>query len=69
MCWLFSVMSYDHNPCVFYEVAIRLETMFNQNGLLRQKVCRYQGRTLNDILMRADIKIKVRHLMAAVGHK
>jgi len=48
-------MSYDHNPCVFYEVAIRLELMFNQNGLLSQKVCCYldQDHTLKDMLMTA----------------
>jgi len=44
-------MSYDHNPCIFYEVAIRLEPMFNPNGLLSQNVCCCldQGRTLKDI--------------------
>jgi len=44
-------MSYDHNPCIFYEVAICLEPMFNPNGLLSQNVCCCldQGRTLKDI--------------------
>jgi len=34
-------MSYDHNTCVFYEVANRSEPVFNPNGLLSQNVCRY----------------------------
>jgi len=55
-CWLSTIMFYDHNPCAFYEVAIRSELVFNPNGLLSQKVCRYldQGRTLKDILIRAE---------------
>jgi len=45
-------MSYDHNHCVFYEVAIRLEPMFNPNSWQSQKVCHYldQGRTFNGLL-------------------
>jgi len=48
---LFSIMSYDHNHCVSYEVAIRLEPIFTPNGLLSQNVCRYldQAHALKDI--------------------
>jgi len=36
-------MSYDHNPCVFYEVAMRLEPMFNPNGWQSEKVYHYDN--------------------------